>query len=93
MLHDKMQRYLTEPHQEDVIVNRFGDTNDRAYDISILQLLVDGIGCCITPIAPHHIQVGQPPQVYSAHNLLQVSAASGGTLQGCTRNVLLCHQL
>ena len=74
-----------EPHQENVIVNGFGDANDWAYDVSILQLLVNGIGCCITPIAPHHVQVGQSPQVYSSHNLLQISATPGSTLQACTQ--------
>lgn len=69
-------------HQENVVVDGFGDSNDCTRHPCPLALMLDGIGARIAAVAAddkHHVQ---GPHVDPLHDLLDVrpSPATPGTM-------------
>jgi hypothetical protein len=63
-------------HQQDVIVNGFGHSCNHAAHTLPLNLLLNGIGCCVASVPANHKHHVKAPQVNTAHNLLDVGAAA-----------------
>ena len=76
-------------HQQDVIVDGFGDADDGAGDAAARALLLDRVCARIAAVAAHDEHHVDRPHVYPLHDLLDVRAAPRRALRNCPRRTWL----